>query len=120
MARVAYVDHEVQEGEFDSMVSAIQSNWDLSDLEAALVAEAAVSTITKGLDYYRLSRQFFENTTEDERVHFMDALFTVADGDGYVSYEEIEEIRTIATVLKLHHKQFIGAKLKIPRERRAN
>jgi uncharacterized tellurite resistance protein B-like protein len=120
MARVAYVDHEVQEGEFDSMVSAIQSNWELSDFEAALVAEAAVSTITKGLDYYRLSRQFFENTTEDERVHFMDALFAVADGDGHVSYEEIEEIRTIATVLKLHHKQFIDAKLKIPRERRAN
>jgi hypothetical protein len=33
---------------------------------------------------------------------------------------EIEEIRTIATVLKLSHRQFIDAKLKIPRERRAN
>ena len=120
MARVAYVDHEVQEGEFDSMVNAIQSNWELSDVEAALVAESAVSAITKGLDYYRMSRRFFESTTEDERVHFMDALFAVADGDGHVSYEEIEEIRTIATVLKLHHKQFIDAKLKIPRDRRAN
>lgn len=120
MARVAYVDHEVQEGEFDSMVSAIQDNWQLSDVEAALVAESAVSAITKGLDYYRMSRRFFESTTEDERVHFMDALFAVADGDGRVSYEEIEEIRTIATVLKLHHRQFIDAKLKIPRERRAN
>ena len=120
MARVAYVDHEVQEGEFDSMVSAIQNNWNLSDLEAALVAETAVSTITKGLDYYRLSRRFFDSTTEDERVHFMDALFAVADGDSGVSYEEIEEIRTIATVLKLTHKQFIDAKLKIPRERRVN
>jgi uncharacterized tellurite resistance protein B-like protein len=120
MARVAYVDREVKEGEFNSMVSAIQSNWNLSDLEAALVAETAVSTISKGLDYYRLSRRFFENTTEDERVRFMDALFAVADGDGRVSYEEIEEIRTIATVLKLTHKQFIDAKLKIPGERRAN
>ncbi len=120
MARVAYVDHEVQEDEFDSMVSAIQNNWELGDVEAALVAESAVSTITKGLDYYRLSRRFFESTTEDERVHFMDALFAVADADGRVSYEEIEEIRTIATVLKLTHKQFINAKLKIPRERRAN
>ena len=120
MARAANVDHEVQEGEFDSMVSAIQNNWNLSELEAALVAETAVSTITKGLDYYRMSRQFFESTTGEERVHFMDALFAVADGDGQVSYEEIEEIRTIATVLKLTHKQFIDAKLKIPRERRAN
>ena len=120
MARVAYVDHEVQEGEFEAMVGAIQNNWSLSDIEAALVAESAVSAITKGLDYYRMSRRFFESTTEDERVHFMDALFAVADGDVGVSYEEIEEIRTIATVLKLHHKQFIDAKLKIPRDRRAN
>ena len=64
------------------MVSAIQNNCNLSDLEGALVAEAAVSTITKGLDYYRMSRQFFENTNEDERVYFLDALFAVADGDG--------------------------------------
>lgn len=120
MARVAYVDHEVQEGEFDSMVKAIQNNWNLSDLEAALVAEAAVSTITLGLDYYRMSRRFFESTTVDERVHFLDALFAVADGDEGVSHEEIEEIRTIAMVLKLTLKQFIDAKLKIPRERRAN
>ena len=120
MARVAYVDREIQEGEFDSMVKAIQNNWNLSDLEAALVAEAAVSTITIGLDYYRLSRQFFESTTGDERVHFLDALFAVADGDGGVSHEEIEEIRTIAIVLKLTLKEFIDAKLKIPRARRAN
>jgi uncharacterized tellurite resistance protein B-like protein len=120
MARVAYVDHEVQEGEFDTMVSAIKNNWQLSDIEAALVAESAVSTVTQGLDYYRLSRRFFESTTEAERVRFMDALFAVADADGRVSYEEIEEIRTIATVLKLTHRQFIDAKLKIPRERRAN
>jgi len=120
MARVAYVDHEVQEGEFDTMVSAIKGNWELSDIQAALVAETAVSTITRGLDYYRLSRRFFESTTEDERVHFLDALFAGADGDSWVSYEEIEEIRTIATVLKMTHKQFIDAKLKIPRERRVN
>ena len=67
-----------------------------------------------------MPRQFFESTTEEERVHFMDALFAMVDGDGYVSYEEIEEIPTIATALKLTHKQFIDAKLKIPRERRAN
>jgi uncharacterized tellurite resistance protein B-like protein len=120
MARVAFVDHEVQEGEFDSMVNAIKGNWQLSEVEAALVAETAVSTITKGLDYYRLSRRFFESTTEEERVRFMDALFAVANGDGFVSYEEIEEIRTISMVLKLTHKQFIDAKLKIPRENRAN
>ncbi len=120
MARVAYVDREVNEGEFDTMVKAIQDHWGLDDLQAALVAEAAVSEISKGLDYYRLSREFFLSTSFDERARFLDVLFSVADGDGCVSYKEIEEIRSIANVLKCTHRQFIDAKLKIPRERRAN
>ncbi len=120
MARVAYVDRKIQEGEFESMVSAIQTHWKLSDIESALVAEVAVNEIGKDMDYYRLSRGFFESTNEQERVRFLDVLFAVADGDGFVSNAEIEEIRTIATVLKLTHRQFIEAKLKVPGQRRAN
>ena len=102
------------------MVNALCRHWLLPEAQATLVAEVAASEIGRGLDYYRLSREFFECTDEDERVRFMDVLFAVADGDGRVSYEEIEEIRTIANVQKLSHKQFIDAKLKIPRERRAD
>lgn len=120
MARVAYVDHDVKEEEFDTMVAALQNNWGISEVEATLVVEVAVSEISKSLDYYRLSREFFERTDFDERLRFLDVLFAVAAGDGYVSYEETEEIRTIAMGLKFTHKQFINAKLKIPREERAN
>lgn len=120
MARVAYVDREVFDSELEAMVKAIQESWSLSEVEAALVAEMAVSAISKGMDYYRLSRRFFESTSEEERVRFLDVLFAVADGDGFVSNMEIEEIRTIANGLKMTHKQFIDAKLKIPRARRAN
>jgi uncharacterized tellurite resistance protein B-like protein len=118
MARVAYVDHEVKEEELDAMVAAMQTNWDISQVEATLVVEVAVSEISKTLDYYRLSREFFESTDFEERLHFLDVLFAVADGDSHVSYDETEEIRTIAMGLKFTHKQFIDAKLKIPRERR--
>jgi len=120
MARVAYVDQDIQAGEVEIMVAALRRHWLLPEAQAALVAQVAASEIGRGLDYYRLSREFFECTDEDERVRFMDVLFAVADGDGRVSYEEIEEIRTIANVQKLSHKQFIDAKLKIPRERRAD
>jgi hypothetical protein len=40
-------------------------------------------------------------------------LFAVATADGEASYDEIEEIRTIAGSLKLSHQDFIQAKLKI-------
>ena len=120
MARVAYVDHEVKDEETDTMIAALQTNWEISQVEAALVVEVAVSEISKSLDYYRLSREFFESTSFDERLHFLDVLFAVAAGDGFVSYDETEEIRTIAMGLKFTHKQFIDAKLKIPREQRSS
>ena len=120
MARVAHVDREVTEDEFDRMVHALQAGWDITPEAAAFVAEVAVSEASAELDFFRLTRQFFTSTTEVERVRFLDVLFAVADADGRVSYDEIEEIRRIARSLNLTHKQFIGAKLKIPRERRAN
>lgn len=120
MARVAHVDREVTEGEFDAMVEALQENWQLPTEAAAIVAEVAISAVAENMDYYRMAREFFSCTNEEERVHFLDVLFAVADGDGQVSHEEIEQIRSIARHLKLTHKQFIDAKLKIPRERRAN
>jgi uncharacterized tellurite resistance protein B-like protein len=120
MARVAHVDRQVTEDEFDMMVNALQAGWDIAREAAAFVAEVAVSEISADLDYFRLTRQFSTSTTEDERVRFLDVLFAVADADGHVSHDEIEEIRRIAKSLNLTHKQFIGAKLKIPRERRAN
>ncbi len=47
-------------------------------------------------------------------------LFAVGDADGRVTNEEIEEIRTIANALRLPHKDFIDAKLTIPKDRRSS
>jgi len=119
MARVAFVDQEINDEEFEVMVEALQSNWEVSRTEACLVAEVATSEIGNNLDFYRLSRQFFEHTTRQERIRFLDVLFTVAAGDSQATYQEIEEIRSISKMLKLSHRQFIDAKLKLPRDKRA-
>jgi len=120
MAHVAYVDQEVTEAEFDAMADILEAKWGASTVEAALVAEVAVSETSRGFDIYRISREFFKTTTAEQRVRFLDVLFGVADGDGRVSYEETEEIRLIAKMLKLTHRQFIDAKLKIPSEQRSS
>lgn len=119
MARIAYVNRDVTDGEFEAMVDALAKGWDVEPNEAALVAEVAVSETGKDLDYYRLTRQFYEVTSAQERKNFLDVLFAVATGDGKVSHEEMEEIRTISKVFKLGHSDFIDAKLKVPRDMRA-
>lgn len=120
MARVAYVDREVSEAEFDAIADIMEEKWGVTRVEAALVAEAAITDVESRTDIYILARDFFDITDGEERVKFLDVLFTVADGDGFVSYEETEEIRLIAKMLKMTHREFIDAKLKIPSERRSS
>lgn len=120
MARVAHVDLEVTDDELQAMVKALESGWALSEDQARFVAEVAVSEIGPDMDYYRLTRQFFEATDEPQRSEFLKVLFSVADADGQVSHEEIEEIRAISNSLRLTHKRFIEAKLTVPSERRAS
>lgn len=120
MARVAYVDQDVKEDEFDAIADILEEKWGLSKVEAALVAEVAVSQVDKSTDMYTIARDFFESTEYEERVRFLDVLFAVALGDGFVSYEEMEEIRLISKMLKLTHRQFIDAKLKVPPDKRSS
>jgi uncharacterized tellurite resistance protein B-like protein len=120
MARVAHVDLDVTDDEIAAMIKALESGWDLSSDQAAFVVEVAVSEIGPDMDYYRLTREFFENTDQDQRVGFLKVLFAVGDADGQVTNEEIEEIRTIASALRLPHKDFIDAKLTIPKDRRSS
>ena len=120
MARVAFVDRDFTEDELRTIGEVLQEDWGISKTEATIVTEVAVSEIGQTLDYYRMTRQFFNLTSETERLTFLDVLFNIAASDGRASHEEIEEIRMISNVLKLTHQQFIQAKLKLPREMRAD
>jgi len=120
MARVAHVDLVVTNDEFTAIADSLEKEWGISSDEAAFVTEVAVSEIGPDMDYYRLTREFFTSTTGEERSQFLNILFSVANADGFVSVKEIEEIRAIANSLRLTHKQFIDAKLTIPKDQRAN
>lgn len=120
MARVAKVDQETQEGETRQIADLLSHEWELDQEAAEFVTEVALAEISPEMDYYRLTRSFFECTSEEERIQFLDVLFAVADADGFVSSAEIEEIRALSVGFKLPHKTFINAKLKVPREQRAS
>lgn len=120
LARVAYADQQVTSAENQAIITALREHWGVTPTEAAVVAKAAEANIQADLDYYRLTRSFFEVTTEKERVDFLDVLFAVTTSDGQASFAEVEEIRQIASGLLLTHQQFINAKLKVPEALRAD
>lgn len=120
MAQIALVDRNITEEEQLRMSKSLEEGWHISAEKAGFVSEVAAAEVTRELDYYRLTRGFFDTTTENERFEFLDVLFSIANADGFVTHEEIEEIRRISNSLKLTHQQFITAKLKIPADRRVN
>jgi uncharacterized tellurite resistance protein B-like protein len=118
MARVAGVDQQVSLEEKNVMRDIIKSEWKLSDDHAQLVVDISHHRVFRGLDGVRLVKGFNNWTTLSERRDFLRCLFAVANAADQTSFEEIEEIRSIAKGMELSHQDFIDAKLAIPREDR--
>lgn len=113
LAHIARVDDQVTAEEKAAMRDALLRYWELTTAEAELVIEVAISKEAQYLDFFRLSREFGEHFTYEECIKMVRALFAVAAADGQVSFEETEEIRNIATGIKLTHQEFIAAKLDV-------
>jgi len=118
LARISAVDANISEDEKRTIKDVLSKQWHLSEQQAEIVTEISCDRNLKGLDYFRLTRGFFDCTTLDERRSFIKCLFRIANVSEKTSHDEIEEIRKISNSLKLTHKDFIEAKLTIPDEDR--
>ena len=77
-----------------------------------LVCSVVQETASKGLDRFRLSREFYGKSSLEQRFHLVDCLFDIAGSDTDLDHSEVEEVRAIAYGLKLSHRDFIKAKKK--------
>ena len=118
LARISAVDSGISEREKQTIKDILSAEWGLTQREADIVTAISCDRALQGLDYFRLTRGFFECTSLEERRSFVKSLFKIANASDKTSYDETEEIRRIATSLKLTHRDFIDAKLTIPDEDR--
>lgn len=114
LARISAVDSDISEQEKRTIKDILAAEWHLAEREADIVTAISCDRALQGLDYFRLTRGFFECTDLEERRSFVKSLFKIANASDKTSYDETEEIRRIATSLKLTHRDFIDAKLTIP------
>jgi len=117
LARIAWVDRVITEEEIEGIKQIISESWEMPEEEAQLITEISISQVAKGLDYFRLTRNFYEHTTTEERKDFLKILFRIANMDN-TSLKEINEISVIANHLHIDHKDFIEAKLSVSDEDR--
>jgi uncharacterized tellurite resistance protein B-like protein len=110
LARIAHADREVTKEERAAITSALQTHWELPQPVLSSLVDIALDEIAKGLDFYRLTRQFYQHSSRQTREAFVASLYSIAHADGDISFIENEEIRNIARGLKLTHRQMIVAK----------
>lgn len=118
LAQVAWIDEDISSDEKAAIVKVLCQGWAIEAEVATIVCRISVDRATQGIDYFRLTRSFFESTSHDERLRFLRDLFRVANSCGKTSFDEIEQIRRIARSLKLSHEEFTQAKLSVSSEDR--
>ena len=86
LTEIANIDCEISEDEKNAICEVISHDWKLSKKQAFMLVNAAINRTAKGLDYYRLSHNYFESTDYDERRQFLHTLFRVAKASNGTSY----------------------------------
>ena len=115
MARVAFADMRVEDGEEDYMQEALFDWTDLSEDDSRSLTNLAVENVKKlvNLENHYYCSPLVEHFSEGERYNLIRVLFQLAASDGEVSNVESEEIRSITTYLRLTHKHYISARSEV-------
>lgn len=109
---VAHAEEGISRAEAEVIRKILQRSTRLGKEAIELILEIIRDQAVKGLDRFRLAREFYARSSPEEREELLNSLFEVSGADHKLAHEEIEEIRGIASILKFSHKEFIEAKLR--------
>ena len=111
-ARVIYIDFEVHKNEILKMKDALQKWTTLKEEDINAIVELSLKEIKElaGLENHKYAGPLDEILSKEQRYGVLESLFQIAASDGNVDEKESEEIRVIATGLRLEHKHFISAR----------
>ncbi|HEY7499573.1 MAG TPA: TerB family tellurite resistance protein [Vicinamibacterales bacterium] len=110
--RIARADHEVTEEESSLIERLVADRGGLSAERAHLVARIARTEGLRhgGTEDFIVSREFAGVATREQKLALLDCLFAVSASDSSIRTLEDNEIRRVASEIKLDHADFIAAR----------
>ncbi|MFQ5579940.1 MAG: TerB family tellurite resistance protein [Nitrospiria bacterium] len=112
LAHIASIDNGTSEVELTALARLLKEVADFDEEAVELILAVVQETAAKGLDRFRLTREFYEKSSIEQRRQLLDCLFEISGADDDLAHDEVEEVRAIAYGLKFSHKDFIDAKIK--------
>jgi uncharacterized tellurite resistance protein B-like protein len=113
LAQVGYVDDTFVPQEKAFIEKLLRKSWGVPPSVAEAVTDVAIEVVGQGLDVHRMIQEAKSTLSMNKRKTLIEALFSLSQAEGKMSFEEIEAIRKIAYGLDFSHREFINAKLKV-------
>ena len=108
LMRAAKADHHVSDEELQHIGRVIREWAHVDEEQAALIVRIAREAgHSRGTDDFLISREFERVATREEKLALLDCLFEVAGADAAIGTVEDNEVRRIASELKLEHSDYI-------------
>lgn len=115
MARVAYVDFKLDEGELAHIGEVLREWTEFDDKVVELITQVSLKHIKEfaGMENHLYVYPLREVLDKNARFRLVEALFALAAADGSVENLESEEVRKICKGLQLSDKHFLSARAKV-------
>ncbi len=112
LTRVARANLAISETEAGEMERLLVEQGDLTPEQAILVVQMAKTqnVLFGGTENYLVTREFNRIASHDQKLALLQCLFSVSASDDSISVVEDNEIRRIASELRLTHADFIKSR----------
>jgi len=112
LGRVAFADLEISDEESSVMERLVAEVGRLPEQQAVLVTQMAKThnQLFGGTDNFLVTREFDRLASPQDKRSLLGCLYAVSAADHSISVQEDNEIRKIASELRLEHRDFIAAR----------
>jgi uncharacterized tellurite resistance protein B-like protein len=113
MASVSSIDGNFDDSEKKVFKKELSGYFDFKNQELEILFEVIIELTKHGFDSHEVTTELNNLVTYNEKVDIANCMLAVGGADGVLSHEEAEEIRRITKALRIPHKVFIEAKMKV-------
>ena len=112
LTRPARADHQVTDDEAARMRAIMVEQAGVSEEQAAAVVRVARDAAKQagGTEDFLVTREFERIATREEKLHLLDCLFSISAADASILTVEDNEVRRVASELKLEHADYIAVR----------
>jgi uncharacterized tellurite resistance protein B-like protein len=113
LVEMGRIDETFTKREIDTIIEILESRYGLSSEDAEALMAEADKALEESVDLWQFARLINENYSRQEKIGIIETLWQVVFVDGKMDQYEDYLMHKLATLLRLHHKELMDAKLKI-------